>query len=348
MPQSPINTANGAGRGTPANTGTLYSVRDVAQLFDLPERKIRYWAQTGFIRPSKRIDGPSDRKRLRYSFRDLIAIKVAKELLDAGLSLQRVRRNLDALRLKLPDIDEPLAKLRIRSERERVLVEDGGGQHTFDAATGQYLLDFDVSSLQQQAAKVLTLPWAKQSDENDERTAYEWFRYACVREREWEGVDPEDRAFCDARDAYEKALDLDPEFAAAYTNLGALHAAAGDLDAARDYFDEALRCDEEQPEAQSNLAALALRSGDFDTAIAGYQQVLRASPDYAEAHYGIARALLEVGGKGRALAHLERFCHAVERVPADERDPSMNARCDQAKAVIAALREELGVSASPS
>ncbi len=347
MPQSPISTIKGTGMGTSVDATTLYSVRDVSQLFDLPERRIRYWAQTGFIRPSKRVDGPSDRKRLRYSFRDLIAIKVAKELLDAGLSLQRVRRNLDALRLKLPDVDEPLARLRIRSERERVLVEDGD-QHTFDAATGQCLLDFDVQSLQQQAAKVLTLPWAREGDEADERTAYEWFRYACVREREWDGKDPEDRAFCDARDAYEKALDLDPEFAAAYTNLGALHAAAGDLDAARDYFDEALRCDEEQPEAQSNLAALALRSGDFDTAISGYQQVLRSSPDYAEAHYGIARALLEVGGKGRALAHLERFCRAVDRIPQTERDPSLIGRWEQAHAVIAALREELGVTASPS
>jgi len=336
--------------GTQANrdASTLYSVRDVAQLFDLPERKIRYWAQTGFIRPSKRSDVSSDRKRLRYSFRDLIAIKVAKELLDAGLSLQRVRRNLDALRLKLPEVDEPLARLRIRSERERVLVDDGD-QHTFDAATGQCLLAFDVSSLQAQAAKVLSLPWARgDDDDDDERTAYEWFRYACVREREWNGHDPEDRAFSEARDAYEKALDIDPEFAAAYTNLGALHAAAGDLDAARDYFDEALRCDEEQPEAQSNLAALALRSGDFDMAIAGYQQVLRASPDYAEAHYGIARALLEVGGKGRALAHLERFCHAVERIPSDERDESMQGRCEQARTVIAALRKELGVTANPS
>ena len=83
------------------------SVREVARLFNLPESRLRYWAQTGFIRPSGRGSG-----RSLYSFRDLIGIKVAKELLAAGLSLQRVRKNLDVLRLKLPEVDEPLARLR--------------------------------------------------------------------------------------------------------------------------------------------------------------------------------------------------------------------------------------------
>ena len=314
--------------------GAAYSIRDVSRLFDMPESRLRYWSQTGFIQPSIRVKG-----RTWYSFRDLIALKVARELLGAGLSLQRVRRNLDALRVKLPEVDQPLARLRIRCEHDRVVVEDS--ERTYDAGTGQGLLDFRVQSLHQQAAQVVAMPRHGETPEAD-RSAYEWFTLACEYERAWDGTDPDDESFLEARQAYDRALDLDPEFAAAYTNLGALLAAVGDLDGARDHFDQALRCDPDQAEAHSNLAALALRLGDHDTAIAGYRQLLRAAPDHLEAHYGLARALLAVGGKGQALAHLERFCSGVDGLAPAHKDSSLKERRLHATKVIQTLRRELG------
>ncbi|MBL9105920.1 MAG: tetratricopeptide repeat protein [Myxococcales bacterium] len=313
--------------------GAAYSIRDVSKLFDMPESRLRYWSQTGFIQPSIRVKG-----RTWYSFRDLIALKVARELLNAGLSLQRVRRSLDALKIKLPDVDQPLARLRIRCEHDRVIVEDS--ERTYEAGTGQGMLDFRVQSLHQQAAQVVAMPRADEAEAD--RSAYEWFTLALEHERGWDGADPDDANFLDARQAYDRALDLDPEFAAAYTNLGALLAAVGDLDGARDHFDQALRCDPDQAEAQSNLAALALRLGDHDTAIAGYRQLLRSVPDNLEAHYGLARALLAVGGKGQALAHLERFCHGVDGLAPAHKDSSLKERRQHATRVILSLKRELG------
>ncbi len=318
-----------------ATPGAAYSIRDVSRLFDVPESRLRYWSQTGFLQPSIRVKG-----RTWYSFRDLIGLKVARELLGAGLSLQRVRRSLDALKVKLPEIDQPLSRLRIRCEHDRVIVETS--EINFDATSGQGLLDFSVQTLHQQAAQVLAIPRAEEDASEQDRSAYEWFTIACERERSWDGQDPDDPAFLDARQAYDRALDQDPEFAAAYTNLGALLAAVGDLDGARDHFDQALRCDPDQPEAQSNLAALALRLGDHDTAIAGYRMLLRAAPDHLEAHYGLARALLAVGGKGQALAHLERFCAGVDGLAPAQKDTSLKERRQQVTRVIMALRRELG------
>ena len=55
-------------------------------------RQLRYWDQIGLVRPSvQRTGGRSGVPRL-YSFRDLVALKVVKSLLDGGMSLQRVRR----------------------------------------------------------------------------------------------------------------------------------------------------------------------------------------------------------------------------------------------------------------
>jgi DNA-binding transcriptional MerR regulator len=329
---------------TPDGQGTdhLYSAAEVARLFELPESRVRYWSQTGFIAPSVR-----DGNRRFYTFRDLIAIKVAKELLDAGLPLQRVRRSLDALRYHLPRVDAPLARLRIRSDADRILVEDGAA--TFEATTGQLLLDFDVDKLRGQVAEVLAGPWVEggsasraSASEADPGSAYEVFQRGLGHEQRWDNASVDAPAFRDAVHCYEQAVELDPEFAAAWTNLGSLLAMTGELDRARDCFDHALRSDPDQPEAQCNLAELALRGGEVELAISGFRQVLRGDPDQLEAHYGLARALLEVGGKGQALAHLERFCVGVERLPASERNADLKARKRHVERVIKVLRQELG------
>lgn len=312
-----------------------YTVADVSRMFGVPERRLRYWSQTGFVRPSERASG-----RLLYSFRDLIAVKVATELLGAGLPLRRVRRSLDALRASLPRVETPLARLRVRCDHDRVVVDDG--EDTFDALSGQLLLDFEVSDLSEQAAEVLALPWVGSDVEIDpERNAHDWFMEGQLREAEWDGADADDKAFVEARRAYERALELDPDLAAAWTNLGSLLAEIGDVDGARDNFDEALKRDPDQPEAQANLSELALQAGDLETAIAGYRQLLRSVPDYFEAHYGLARALLGVGGRGQALAHLQRFCAAAEAIPSQERSDELQERLESTTQVVAVLKREL-------
>ncbi|NVB37384.1 MerR family transcriptional regulator [Pseudenhygromyxa sp. WMMC2535] len=317
----------------------LYSVAEVARLFELPEGRIRYWSQTGFIMPSVR-----EGKRRFYTFRDLISIKVAKELLDAGLPLQRVRRSLDALRVHLPRVDAPLARLRIRSDRERILVEEG--ETTFDATTGQLLLDFDVDTLRRSAAEVVTLPWVgggqkNKAPEPEAGSAYDAFQRGLSEEQKWDGLDVHAPAFERALAAYAQAAELDPHFAAAWTNYGSLLALTGELERARDCFDQALCSDPEQPEARCNLAELALRGGEIELAISGFRHVLLIDPDNLEAHYGLARALLEVGGNGQALGHLERFCKAVDRLPDHEANDDLLLRKGQVERVIVALRSEL-------
>lgn len=60
-------------------------------------RQLDYWARTGLVVPSVRDASGSGTQRL-YSFRDIVVIKVVKRLLDAGVSLQNIRRAIEALR----------------------------------------------------------------------------------------------------------------------------------------------------------------------------------------------------------------------------------------------------------
>jgi len=329
----------------PADDEGTYSVREVSRLFELPEHRLRYWSQTGFLVPSARRG-----ERRFYSFRDLIAVKVAKGLLDGGLPLRRVRRQLESLRTTLPRVRAPLHDLRIRCENDRVVVDEVVDQaaHSFEAGSGQLMLDFEVSALRDHAAEVLALPWVDEPGDEDEdedgppRTAYEWFLFAQQLEEEWGDEEPEPEALMRARHAYEAALELDPRLAAAWTNLGGLLAEMGDVEEAREHFEEALRHDPDQVQARLNLAELTLQARSMGEAVDAYREVLRCDPDHPEAHYGLARALLASGGKGEALAHLERFRSAIGRLAHDEREPGLAERCEQVDAVIRTLRAELG------
>ena len=55
-------------------------------------RQLRYWDQVGLVRPSIQQTGGRPGVARMYSFRDLVALRVVKSLLDGGMSLQRVRR----------------------------------------------------------------------------------------------------------------------------------------------------------------------------------------------------------------------------------------------------------------
>ncbi|CAM3524421.1 MerR family transcriptional regulator [Stackebrandtia soli] len=60
-------------------------------------RQLDYWARTGLVTPSVRPAGGSGTQRL-YSFRDIVVLKVVKRLLDAGVSLQNIRKAVATLR----------------------------------------------------------------------------------------------------------------------------------------------------------------------------------------------------------------------------------------------------------
>jgi len=60
-------------------------------------RQLDYWARTVLVVPSIRDASGSGTQRL-YSFRDLVVLKVVKRLLDAGVSLQNIRKAIETLR----------------------------------------------------------------------------------------------------------------------------------------------------------------------------------------------------------------------------------------------------------
>ena len=79
----------------PDNEG--YRIPDVQKIVGISYRQLDYWARTGLVRPSIRDAGGSGTQRL-YSFEDLVVLRTIKKLLDAGVSLQRIRKAIGFLR----------------------------------------------------------------------------------------------------------------------------------------------------------------------------------------------------------------------------------------------------------
>lgn len=104
-------------------------------------RQLDYWARTGLVVPSVRDASGSGTSRL-YSFRDLVVLKVVKRLLDAGVSLQNIRKAIEALRSRGVDdlagitlISDGTTVYECRSPEEVVDLLQGG-QGVFGIAIG--------------------------------------------------------------------------------------------------------------------------------------------------------------------------------------------------------------------
>ena len=93
MSSGPGGSAESTGSG--ASSG--FRGPQVCKIVGISYRQLDYWARTGLAVPSIQPAQGSGTQRL-YSFEDLVELKLIKNLLDAGVSLQRVREAISYLR----------------------------------------------------------------------------------------------------------------------------------------------------------------------------------------------------------------------------------------------------------
>jgi DNA-binding transcriptional MerR regulator len=109
----------------------LFRAGDVVEIVKISRRQLQYWAQTDLVRPSVMTPGGHG----RYTFEDLVAVKAAKRLIDAGISVQRIRKSIHALTRLLPTVEKPLSELVLVATGDVVLAFKDGT--AFDALSGQ-------------------------------------------------------------------------------------------------------------------------------------------------------------------------------------------------------------------
>jgi DNA-binding transcriptional MerR regulator len=145
-------------KGNAPMVGNTFVTRQAATLAGLGYDTVDYWATTGFLKPSI-ADSEGCNKRRAYSFADILALRVAADLRQTGVSLQSLRRVVDYLKER--GIKEPaLASVYLVSDGTDVYecaadelqsVLQRPGQRTFrfviDLAQTENLLREDIKSL---------------------------------------------------------------------------------------------------------------------------------------------------------------------------------------------------------
>ena len=69
----------------------------VCKIVGISYRQLDYWARTDLVRPSL-ADARGSGTQRRYSYRDLVRLKVIKNLLDSGVKLQAARKAIEYVR----------------------------------------------------------------------------------------------------------------------------------------------------------------------------------------------------------------------------------------------------------
>ncbi len=116
-----------------------FSGREAADIVGITYRQLDYWARTDLIRPSL-ADAKGSGSRRKYSYRDLIELKLVKTLLDAGQKLERIRGAFDFLR----DLGDDLTSVRLVIAGDSVLLVRDGGEllDVVNRYQGQGVLNF--------------------------------------------------------------------------------------------------------------------------------------------------------------------------------------------------------------
>lgn len=297
-----------------------YTLHHVQVSLGVPRSVISGLVGAGFVKPAI---GP--RNEQQFSFQDLMLLRTAHELRQSKVPPRRIVEALSKLRSALPE-GAALTGVRMSALGSRVIVRDGQGVR--DAASGQFVMDFDAGSetsaatAQAKATAAPTAPHAKRKAQlhvlvpraqgapqaapaslaaNDASSTHDADALFAVGEGS-EAADPSA-----AEAAYRRALAIDPGHMHAGINLSALLA-------------------ERDRAAEADAVCVALLGRDVDhallrfnhalaledmkrprAALDAYRRAIELDANFADAHYNAACLLESLNDTRGALRHFNAY-----------------------------------------
>lgn len=260
---------------------STYTVQEAQKIVGVPLSAIRRFISNGFVAPTR---GP--RREYRFSFRDLVVLRLAKALSDASVSPRRIGTSLKHLRSQLPAA-LPLTGLRISAMGNDVIVAERDTQ--WRVHDGQYLLALEVTQSRGSLSFAPTPPVREIDD---------WFAHAFSLEE----VDPPQAML-----AYAKAIVEDPASGGAYANLGRLMHEAGRIAEAQEVYASGEKACPEDPILLFNYALLKEDQHKQEDAIRLYKRALAKDPGMTDAHYNLGLLYQSLRREREALRHLSAY-----------------------------------------
>jgi tetratricopeptide (TPR) repeat protein len=253
---------------------------DVLRILHITPRQLSGWQRAGLVAVGE-----------TFSFYDLLQLKKVRDLREQKVRPSVIRESLRAMQEAVSGMENPFVEAGSFRMGSRVAFRHDG--RALEPIKGQFVMDFEESGnvvLEERSVRAISSP----------QTAAEFFNRGVALED-----DPGSQE--DAIQAYQKVLEIAPDFAPAHINLGTLHYNSQDYVSAEFHYRKAIECDPRYALAYFDLGNVLDETGRIPDAILAYKTALQLAPTYADAHYNIALAYERTRETRRALAHWRAY-----------------------------------------
>ena len=255
-----------------------YGRADVLRILRITARQLVQWEKAGLVAAGE-----------SYSFFDLLQMKKIRDLRAKRVRSAVIRESLEAMTKQVAGMENPLVEAGTFFSGSRVVFRHEG--HAMEPIAGQFVMDFAPSD------KVVP---ANLKSIRTAETAAEYFARGVALED-----DPRSQA--EAIAAYRKVLELEPNHAPAYINLGTLYYNNQDYAQAEANYRKAVEADPKYALAYFDLGNVLDETGRVQEAIKSYKTALLLAPTYADAHYNLALAFEKTRQLRKALIHWRAY-----------------------------------------
>ena len=285
----------------------LYTPAMLSKLLNLPVHTIRSWERAGLIRAEKKVC------RLPYfSYNEVTAARRLSELMCSGATLEELARSMQMLKKFLPEPGRILEQLEILSDQHHLVIRDEHG--VFEPSTRQRLFNFT-----EEENKTESDPQEETEEEQhahllrfdlpatQPQTATDWMVEGCRRS---EMADSSAAIRC-----FHQALRVRPDDAEAHFYLADCLYRIGKQEAALERYLAAIENDPEYLEAWTQIGCLYAELHKWTESLLAFDESLHIFPDFPEAHLHKAETLRQMGQTDDAIRHWKRYLELDQRGP---------------------------------
>ncbi len=293
-----------------------YSRHDVLRILQISSRQLQGWERAGLI--------PQQQS---YTFQDLGQLRTLRALREEAVPAASIRNSIQAMKA-VAGMANPLLEARVIRTGTRIAFRHCGAM--VDPIRRQLLFDFDRVEDGERPAVASELAPIRRPDARGLPAQIDALFQAAVQAEE---CGDKQRAI----GLYEEILALDPQYAAAYINLGTVYFHLRQLDRAEEFYRHATQADSNYALAYFDLGNVLDELNRLEESIAAYRRAIALSPRYADAHYNVALAFERNGQPRAALCHWQAYARL------DSQGPWAEHARTQIRAIVS--REKLAIAA---
>jgi tetratricopeptide (TPR) repeat protein len=272
---------------------TSYSRQDVLRIMQISCHQLQGWERAELIP-----------QRETYTFQDLGQLRTVRALREEAVPAASIRHSIMAMKA-VAGMANPLLEASLVRTGTRLAFRHHGA--VVDPIRRQLLFDFERAATAEQALDGAQGSSLRSLGPTRQRNVQDRFLAAVQAEEAGE----KHRAIS----IYEEIIAFDPQYAAAYINLGTIFFHLRQYGRSEELYRQATEADPTYVLAFFDLGNVLDELERMDESIAAYCRAVALAPRYADAHYNLALAYERKGQARQALRHWQCYRKLDNRGP---------------------------------